>query len=65
MKIFKCDRCGKNYRKNSDIWELPLTFRVTWNYKEIDLCDDCFEKLQKWIEWIDNTHDEQKESEEK
>lgn len=61
MRILKCDRCGKVYYKNDDRWDGPLNFKVTWNYNVIDLCDDCYEKLQKWV---DNTHDEQKECEE-
>lgn len=49
MKAFKCDRCGKHYIKNDNKWTEPLIFRVSWNYHEIDLCDDCLEGLQKWV----------------
>ena len=50
MKAFRCDRCGKHYIKNKDEWNEPLIFRVSWNYNELDLCDECLGKLQKWMD---------------
>ena len=61
----KCDRCGKYYDGNYHdryvlghrITHVNLTTELNINnYKRIDLCDDCFDELYKFLgiseDWV-------------
>ena len=63
----KCDRCGKYYDENyhdryvfgNTITHIKLSTDFSdHNYKKLDLCDDCFDELYKFLgieeEWLWN-----------
>lgn len=61
MNAKKCDRCGKFY-ENEESAAIKLTngadnfcrrlwgVNINHNEKTFDLCDDCVEEFQKWME---------------
>ena len=59
MTVCKCDRCGKYYDKNEKVHKSGIfkytpsgIVEVSTNekyYNAKDLCDDCLEKLEKFL----------------
>lgn len=59
---FKCDRCGKfeenkkgvkNFIKKEYRISFPIYFVNNffgWKVRGIDVCQDCFESFEKWME---------------
>lgn len=50
MKVFKCDRCGMTYDKNSrNEGDLVLCYIKDSDNIRIDLCPDCWRNLGLWL----------------
>ena len=55
MRAKKCDKCGKFYNPPLKLPEFRVvrTSSTASNYpKRVDLCDECSEKLTRWIKDI-------------
>lgn len=47
---FKCDRCGGFFEEIDDSVQY---FVSRYDTEDVDLCNDCLKKLEKWIEGED------------
>lgn len=51
MKAKKCDRCNKFYETNNDAGvQLTIDRLKSYDFMYYDLCDECAEKLIKFLE---------------
>lgn len=46
-KIIRCDKCGKIYENRDK--EIVLKAQIRLFPTGYDLCDECYEELQKWL----------------
>ena len=54
MTVMKCDRCGRIYANNFNLFGYTL-YRVG---ERIDLCSDCYDKLIAFMEFENLTKEE-------
>ena len=49
MTVCKCDRCGKYYDNNEKVHKSGIFKYTPSGINAKDLCDDCLEKLEKFL----------------
>lgn len=64
MKAFKCDRCGKFFedyldRKTNKVYN--ITTNPFMSTSCLDLCKDCSDELQTWVDGADTIIEVEKE----
>lgn len=48
--VYKCEKCGCNINKDMKIYHYYKSLRGRTPYKEFDLCENCMNKLNEWLE---------------